>query len=78
MPIAELTVRLPEEELRFLKTYAQENGTTAPEILAGYVRRLKSSSRRPLHPDILQITGLVPEHLDAEAEYRHHLLDKHR
>ena len=33
---------------------------------------------KALHPDIVNITGLVPQNLDAEAEHRRHLLDKHR
>ncbi len=77
MPDAELTVQLPAEEIEFLKKYAQEHGTTATEILARYVHRLKTSAHRPLHPEVTQITGLVPETTDASAEYRQHLLDKH-
>ncbi len=78
MPSAELTVQLPAEEVEFLKSYAQEHGTTVAEIFARYVKRLKSSARPPLHPDIVSITGLVPDHIDVGAEYRQHLLDKHR
>ena len=33
---------------------------------------------KALHPDIVNITGLVPQNLDAEAEHRRHLLAKHR
>ena len=78
MPSAELTVQLPAEEVEFLKNYAQEHGTTVAEIVARCVKRLKHPTRPPLHPDIVKITGLVPRPLDAEAEYRQHLLDKHR
>ncbi|MEK7675195.1 MAG: hypothetical protein AAB676_05080, partial [Verrucomicrobiota bacterium] len=39
---------------------------------------LKSSARPPLHPDIVSITRLVPDGIDVGAEYRQHLLDKHR
>jgi hypothetical protein len=78
MITAELTVQLPGEEVEFLKTYAQQHGTTVTDLLTRYVKRLQSSARPPLHPDIVNITGLVPEHLDARAEYRQHLLDKHR
>ena len=78
MPSAELTVQLPAEEIEFLNSYAREHGTTVAEIVARYVKRLKSSESKPLHPDIVNITGLVPPHLDAEAEHRQHLLDKPR
>ena len=78
MPSAELTVQLPAEEVEFLKSYAREHGTTVAEIVARYVKRLKRSEKKPLHPDIVNITGLVPPNLDAKAEHRQHLLDKHR
>jgi hypothetical protein len=38
---------------------------------------LKATGHQPLHPDIVSITGLVPAEIDAKAEYRQHLLDKH-
>ena len=78
MPSAELTVQLPAEEVEFLKSYAREHGTTVAEIVARYVQRLKRAEKKPLHPDIVNITGLVPQNLDAEAEHRRHLLDKHQ
>jgi hypothetical protein len=78
MPTAELTVQLPAEEIEFLKAYAQEHGTTAAELLERYVKRLKANGRHRLHPDIVNLTGLVPADLDVTAEYRQHLLDKHK
>ena len=78
MPSAELTVQLPAEEIEFLNSYAQEHGTTVAEIVTRYVKRLKSAERKPLHQDIVNITGLVPRQVDAETEHRQHLLDKHR
>jgi hypothetical protein len=78
MPSAELTVQLPAEEVEFLKSYAREHGTTVAEIVARYVQRLKRSEKQPLHPDIVNLTGLVPQNLDAGSEHRRHLLDKHR
>lgn len=37
-----------------------------------------NDERRDIHPDVLAISGLVPAEVDAEAEYRAHLLRKHR
>ena len=73
-----IAARQVEKEVEFLKNYAQEHGTTVAEIFARYVKRLKSSEKKPIHPDIVKITGLVPRNLDAQSEYRQHLLDKHR
>ena len=78
MPTAELTLRLPAEEVEFLKAYAQEHGTTAAELLATYVKRLRANGQKPLHPDVANITGLIPVDTDVTAEYRQHMLDKHK
>ena len=78
MPTAELTLQLPAEEVEFLKAYAKEQGTTAAELLATYVKRLRANGHKPLHPDIVNITGLMPADIDVKAEYRQHLLDKHQ
>ncbi len=78
MPTADLTLQLPAEEVEFLKDYARQHGTTVTEIVASYVSRLKANDQSPLHPDIVSITGLVPENIDAQAAYRQHLLDKHK
>ena len=78
MPTTELTLQLPAEEVEFLKTYAQEHGTTAAELLATYVKRLRTNGHKPLHPDIVSITGLIPMGIDVRAEYRQQLLDKHK
>jgi len=78
MRSAQRTIQLPAEEVDFLENYAREHRTTVAEIVERYVKRLKRPGSRPLHPDILSLTGLVPEHMDAQAEYRRHLLEKHR
>ena len=78
MPTAELTLQLPVDEIEFLNAYAQEHGTTATELLERYVKQLKANGHKALHPDILSITGLVPADIDVKAEYRQHLLDKHK
>lgn len=78
MPSAELTLQLPAEEIEFLKTYADEHGVTVAEIVARYVQRLKHSERQPLHPDIVNITGLVPADINVKAEHHQRLLGKHR
>src|SRR2546428_11932738 len=78
MPTAELTLQLPLDEVKFLEAYAQEHGTTPTEVLARYVHRLKNTQKRALHPDVLNITGLVPEHIDSKAEYLQHLRGKHQ
>ena len=78
MPNSELILQLPAEEMKFLEAYARKHGTTATELLARYVNRLKNIDKRALHPDIVSITGLVPEQINGKAEYLQHLLEKHK
>ena len=78
MPTAELTLKLPAEEIEFLQSYAQEHGMTAAELVGVYVKRLKDRGDKTLHPDIVSLTGLVPPDIDAVAEYRQYLSNKHK
>ncbi|MEI7731170.1 MAG: DUF6364 family protein [Verrucomicrobiota bacterium] len=78
MPAATLTVTLPAEDIEFLEGYARQHGLTVAEALGQTVRRLHTRVRPVIHPEVAAITGLVPPDLDAKAEYRQHLLDKHR
>jgi hypothetical protein len=76
---SKLTVRLPNENLGFLKRYAAEHGLTVTEVLDRYLTRLREGAEgRAIHPEVERISGLVPTEVDAEALYHEHLLDKHR
>jgi len=75
MKTTELTVQLPEAEIQFLKSYAQEHSLSVAELLARFARRLQS---RPPHPANLKFTGAVPAGVDAREEYRRHLEKKHQ
>jgi hypothetical protein len=78
MPTAELTLKLPAEEVEFLKDYAQQHGTTVAELFARYVKLLQKIPSRPPHPATLQFTGLVPEDVDVRELYLQHMIEKHR
>lgn len=76
---AKLTVRLPRENLDFVKRYATEHGLTVTDVLNRFLTRLREGAEgRQVHPDVERISGLVPPEVDAEAVYRNHLLEKHR
>ena len=78
MSTAELTINLPIEDASFLKSYAQQHGTTVDQLIASYAKILKGPPQSPLHPDIVKLTGLVPADLDGRDEYRLHLIKKHQ
>ncbi len=78
MQTAQLTIQVPVEAAGVLQRYAEEHHTTLSELLVQLARRLSPPDARPLHPDIVALTGLVPAMVDAEAAFREHLLAKHR
>ena len=78
MPTAELTVRLPAEEVEFLRDYAQQHGLTVADLVARYVKLLQKVPSRPAHPANLQFTGVVPEDIDVRELYWEHMAEKHR
>ncbi|MBM3891191.1 MAG: hypothetical protein FJ388_18930 [Verrucomicrobia bacterium] len=78
MATTELTVKLPAEEIEFLRAYAKQHGLSVSDLMERYVQKLRSSTRGSIHPEVEQITGLVPDEIDAEGAYRQHVLGKHR
>lgn len=79
---AKLTVRLPTENLEFVKRYAAEHGVTVTDILNRFLTRLREGEvQNDIHPSVERLRGLIPTDLDtsdARALYHEHLLDKHR
>lgn len=41
------------------------------------LRRMRAADERSPSPELEAITGLVPENVAAEAEYRRHVWEKH-
>ena len=65
-----LTIRLPVEDVDFVKRYAKANGLSVTEVIYRYLRRMRmlDSEARPTALD--EITGLLPADMDVEAEMR--------
>ena len=78
METQKLTVRLPVDDIAFLKGYAHHSGITVTEALRRYVYRLKESERLDIHPDVARLAGLIPADIDARAEYAAHLEEKYQ
>jgi Family of unknown function (DUF6364) len=77
METAKLTVRLPKNDLDFAKHYAREHRITVTELIDRYLRSLKDGAGA-IHPKVERISGLIPRDVDARAEYREHVLEKHK
>jgi hypothetical protein len=76
METVKLTVRLPKNDLDFAKQYAQAHRITVTELIDRYLRSLRGGTGA-IHPEVEKISGLIPATVDAEAEYRQHVLEKH-
>lgn len=75
---------MSKQDLEFAKAYAQAHGMTVTEFLRRYLRRLRALQDSELNgwakpcPEVKALSGLVPEGIDVEAEYRQHVVTKHR
>lgn len=77
METVKLTVRLPKRNVEFVKQYARAHRLTVTEVIDRYLRSLQTGSGA-IHPEVEKISGLIPAHVDAGAEHREHVLEKHR
>lgn len=51
---------------------------TATEVIDRFLRRLRLQAADEIHPEVKRFTGILPEDVDVEAEWREHELEKHR
>jgi hypothetical protein len=72
-----LTVRLPKRDVDLAKEYAQAHRITVTELIDRFLRSLRGGTST-IHPEVEKISGLVPATVDARAEYRQQVLEKHR
>jgi hypothetical protein len=77
METVKLTVRLPKNDLDFAKQYAQAHRITVTELIDRYLKSLRGGTGT-IHPEVERISGLIPVTVDAEADYRDHVLEKYR
>ncbi len=78
MPTRKLTVRLPEEEIEFAKSYASDHGITLTELIDRYFKQLRLPSTDDLHPDILHFSGIIPSAIESRKDYLDSIEEKHR
>ena len=72
-----LTIRLPKQDVAFVKTYAKAHGLTVTDVIDRYLRRIRALEQYSPSPELDFITGLVPAEVNVEDTYKKHLLEKH-
>ena len=72
-----ITIRLPDEDFAFHRNFSAAQGTSAEAFLARQARNLREHLQRPLQPEVLQATGILPREIAGEETHREHLEKKH-
>ena len=54
-----ITVPLPEEDLKFLRSYTSAQGTSAEAFLARQAHNLREHLQRPLPPKVSAASGII-------------------
>ncbi|CAA6824098.1 MAG: Unknown protein [uncultured Thiotrichaceae bacterium] len=81
METRKLTVRLPQDDLKFLKQFAIDHKLTVTELIHRQLSHLRQQSKTEISPLLKQMTGILPKDINvakASEEYHHYLLDKHQ
>jgi hypothetical protein len=65
-----LTIRLPVEDVVFVKRYAKANELSVTEVIERYLRRMRLLDNEAPPATLDEITGLLPADMDVEAEMR--------
>ena len=77
---ARMTIRLPGEALDFARQYASESQMTLSELVLRYFERIREIVMRKddaVPRSVVRVAGIIPDDVDAEAEYRAHLSEKY-
>ena len=78
METQKLTVRLPVDDIAFLKGYARNHGITVTEALHRYLYRLRELEQSDIHPEVSRFAGLAPSDVEARESHAAYLEKKHR
>jgi hypothetical protein len=73
-----IAVPLADEDLAFLRAFSAAHGTTAEEFLARQARNLRVQLEKPLPPEVISATGIIPEDFDVRGTYLRELESKHK
>ena len=75
--VSTLTIRLPDEDLSFLRAYSAALGTSPEAFLARQARNLREHFQTPLQPEVMAASGIIPPETDGLESHREHLDRKH-
>ena len=73
-----LSIPLPDEDLAFLRAFAEEHGNSPEGFLAQHARNLRLHLQSALHPDVLAASGSFQPADDPLAGFFDDMARKHR
>ncbi len=72
-----LTLELPEEDISFIRRYANEQGVSVSDSIDRIIAFLRRTEQHPLHPDVLALAGILrgvdPDDARMESIAQKHL-----
>ena len=71
-----ITIPLTEEDLSFLRTYSEAQGTSAEAFLARQAHNLREQMQRPLHGAVAAASGIIAPEIAGREAHREHLEKK--
>ena len=75
---AKLTIRLPREDLDFIKSYAKAHRLTVTEVIDRSLRQMRSAQAEGLSPEIGAISGILRNVDIEEDSHKAYLERKHQ
>ena len=73
-----LSIPLPDEDLAFLRSFAEERGISAEGFLAQHARNLRLQLQADLHPVVKAAAGAFQATTDPLAEFHDDMTRKHQ
>ena len=72
-----LTIRLPDEDLMFLRAYSEARGISPEVFLARQARSLREHLQAPLAPEVEAASGIIAPEINGREAHQNHLDRKH-
>jgi hypothetical protein len=73
-----ISIPLPDEDLHFLRSFAEGQGTTVEQFFARHARALRLNLQAALHRDVTAATGVLQSSADPQSDHVEYLERKHR
>lgn len=67
-----ITIHIAKPKMSFLKDYSKRHQISTSQLIDDLIEQLRISEEYQLHPQIREISGLLPAEIDGKDEYSAH------